>query len=60
VVSEEDAYLYALYQQADGKIYQIFPNAGQKDNHVRPKHTSRFPAKAIALSGRLGRRSAKS
>lgn len=34
VKCEVDAYLYAVYEQADGKKYQIFPNSGQRDNRV--------------------------
>lgn len=54
VVSEEDAYLYALYQQADGKIYQIFPNAGQKDNHVRAKTHVTFPSEGDRFVWKVG------
>lgn len=44
VASEEDAYLYVLYQQADGKIYQVFPNKFQPDNLVQARQTVRVPA----------------
>lgn len=54
VVCEEDAYLYALYQQADGKVYQIFPNAGQKDNHVRAKAHVAFPGERDRFVWRVG------
>ena len=37
VVSEADAYLYVLYQQADGKTFMIFPNVAQKNNRVQAK-----------------------
>ncbi|MDR3636240.1 MAG: DUF4384 domain-containing protein [Isosphaeraceae bacterium] len=40
---EEDAYLYVLYQQADGKIFQIFPNSGQPDNRIKGKQDVRVP-----------------
>jgi hypothetical protein len=43
VVCEEDAFIYALYRQADGKIYQIFPNSGQNDNRVKAKTRITFP-----------------
>lgn len=43
VVSEEDAYLYVVYQQADGKAFQIFPNSAQTDNHVRARQTVEIP-----------------
>src|SRR5687768_16546251 len=35
VNSEQDAYLYVIYQQADGQAFQIFPNSKQKDNRVK-------------------------
>jgi Domain of unknown function (DUF4384)/Caspase domain len=54
VVSEEDAYIYALYQQADGKIYQIFPNAGQKDNHIRAKAHVTFPGEGDRFVWKVG------
>lgn len=44
VQSEVDAYLYILYQQADGKIFQIFPNVDQPNNRVQAKTTVRVPA----------------
>lgn len=34
VVSERDAFIYVLYQQVDGEIYQIFPNSIHADNRV--------------------------
>lgn len=37
VVSEKDAYIYIMYTQADGKVYQIFPNSIHKDNYVEAK-----------------------
>jgi len=43
VVSEQDAYLYVVYQQADGKTFQIFPNSAQIDNHVRARQTVEIP-----------------
>lgn len=44
VTCEIDAYLYVLYQQADGKVYQIFPNKIQQNNRVRARQTVRVPA----------------
>ncbi len=32
---EVDAFIYAIYQQADGQKYQIFPNSGQPNNRVK-------------------------
>lgn len=40
---EEDAYLYVLYQQADGKIFQIFPNSGTPDNRIKGKQDVHVP-----------------
>ena len=45
VVAEKDAYLYVLYQQADDRIYQIFPNAAHPDNFVNGRS-------AVELGGR--------
>ena len=42
-MSEQDAYLYVVYQQADGKTFQIFPNSAQTDNHVRARQTVEVP-----------------
>lgn len=43
VTSEADAYLYVIYQQADGKTYQIFPNSVQQENRVRARQTVQIP-----------------
>jgi hypothetical protein len=43
VASEEDAYLYVLYKQADGRIFQIFPNSGQLDNRVKARQAIEIP-----------------
>ncbi|MBX9788773.1 MAG: DUF4384 domain-containing protein [Pirellulales bacterium] len=43
VCCEVDAYLYVLYQQADGKVYQIFPNESQKDNRIAAKQEIQVP-----------------
>jgi hypothetical protein len=43
VISEEDAYLYVIYQQADGRIYQIFPNSVERQNRVRAKEKIQVP-----------------
>jgi Domain of unknown function (DUF4384)/Caspase domain len=43
VRSEQDALLYVLYQQADGKIFQIFPNAGQPDNRIKGMQDLQIP-----------------
>ena len=43
--SEADAYIYVLYKQADGKVFQIFPNATQPNNLVRARQTVQIPGK---------------
>ncbi len=43
VTTEEDAYLYIEYQQADGQTFQIFPNSAQPDNRLRAKQTVTIP-----------------
>ncbi|MCA9163321.1 MAG: DUF4384 domain-containing protein [Planctomycetales bacterium] len=44
VASEEDAYLYVIYQQADGRAYQVFPNKFQTDNRVKARQAVQVPA----------------
>jgi hypothetical protein len=43
VTSEADAYVHIIYRQADGKVYQIFPNSGQRDNRIQARQTLQFP-----------------
>lgn len=43
VVSERDAYLYVQYQQADGTVFQIFPNPVQPDNRVTGGQAVKIP-----------------
>ncbi len=43
VASEADAYLYVLYKQADGKVFQIFPNSVQSQNRVRARQAVQIP-----------------
>lgn len=45
VKCEADAYVYVMYEQADGKKFQIFPNSGQPDNRVAGGKEVRIPAK---------------
>ena len=35
VTSEADGFAYVLYKQADGKVFQVFPNSGQAENRVK-------------------------
>lgn len=44
VCTEADAFVYVLYQQADGKIFQVFPNVHQPNNRVRARRVVRIPA----------------
>lgn len=44
VRSEVDAYLYVLYRQADGAVYQIFPNSAQQANRVAAQQDVTIPA----------------
>lgn len=34
VVSERDAYVYVLYQQTDGRVFQVFPNSIHPNNRI--------------------------
>lgn len=43
VATEADAYLYVLYKQADGQIFQVFPNATRSDNRVKAKQAVQIP-----------------
>jgi hypothetical protein len=42
--SEVDAYLYVFFQQADGRVFLIFPNKYQPDNRVAAKKDVQIPA----------------
>ena len=44
VVSEVDAYVYVVFQQADGQVFQIFPNAQQSDNRLKARQAVQIPA----------------
>jgi hypothetical protein len=44
VASEADAYVYVLYKQADGKVFQIYPNSRQPHNRVRARQAVQIPA----------------
>jgi hypothetical protein len=54
VTSEVDAYLYVLYQQADSRIYQIFPNVHQPDNRVPARRTVEVPGNDDAIRWQVG------
>ncbi|OYV83318.1 MAG: hypothetical protein B7Z73_16175, partial [Planctomycetia bacterium 21-64-5] len=44
VTCEADAFVYVVYKQADGKLYQIFPNSDQPQNRVRARQAVQIPA----------------
>jgi hypothetical protein len=44
VTSERDGFAYVLYKQADGEVFQIFPNSGQLDNRVKAGATVTIPS----------------
>ena len=54
VTSEEDAYLYVLYQQADGQIFQVFPNKFQQVNLVKARQAVRVPAESDLFRWSVG------
>ncbi|MCE9607987.1 MAG: DUF4384 domain-containing protein [Planctomycetia bacterium] len=54
VTSESDAYAYVLYKQADGKVYQIFPNSAQPDNLLRAKQPTSIPAEGDTFTWTVG------
>lgn len=45
VTTEQDAYLYILYEQADGQVFQVFPNSGHPDNRIAGGNTVTIPEK---------------
>lgn len=54
VVSEVDAFLYVLYKQADGKVFQIFPNSAQPENRVKGKQPIAVPAADDPFRWKIG------
>lgn len=54
VVSEVDAYVYVVYKQADGKAFQIFPNALQNDNRVQAGQAVQIPASDDPFRWQIG------
>jgi hypothetical protein len=51
---EVDAYIYVLYKQADGKVYQIFPNKVQPDNFVKARQAVQIPADDVRFRWQIG------
>lgn len=43
VACEADAYVYVLYKQADGQVFQIFPNAKRPNNRVKARQALAIP-----------------
>lgn len=43
VACEVDAFIYVLYKQADGQIFQIFPNAKRPNNRVQARQAVAIP-----------------
>lgn len=43
VACEADAYVYVLYKQADGQVFQIFPNAKRPNNRVKARQAVQLP-----------------
>ncbi len=43
VASEADAYVYVLYRQADGQIFQVFPNNTRPNNRLRARQAEQIP-----------------
>ncbi len=43
VTTEIDAHVYVLYQPAQGKLYQIFPNRVQSENKLMARQPTKIP-----------------
>ena|GEM_PF-857905 len=54
VVAERDAYVYVMYQQADGQIFQIFPNNKQPDNQLKARQVVQIPGKDDLFRWKIG------
>jgi hypothetical protein len=54
VKSEVDAYLYVIYEQADGATYVVFPNSAQPNNRVRAKEEVELPGKNDTFRWTIG------
>jgi hypothetical protein len=54
VKSEADAYLYVIYEQADGATYVVFPNSAQPDNRVKAKQEVEIPGKDDTFRWTIG------
>ena len=54
VVSEVDAFVYVMYQQADGQTFQIFPNNKQPDNRVKARQAIKIPGDDDLFRWKIG------
>lgn len=54
VLCEVDAYVYALYRQAEGKVFQVFPNSAQPHNKMKGKEPVSIPAQDDLFRWRIG------
>ena len=54
IVSEQDAFAYVFYHQADGKTSLIFPNSVQKNNEVRARQAVAIPAQNDLFRWQIG------
>jgi hypothetical protein len=54
VVAEQDAHIYVIYEQADGKKFQIFPNSIQRNNWVTAKTPVVIPSRDDQFRWRIG------
>lgn len=54
VKSERDAHLHVLYRQADGKVFQIFPNDGQPNGAIKAGEDITIPATADTFRWSVG------
>jgi hypothetical protein len=43
VATEADAYVYVLYKQADGEVFQIFPNVNRPNNRLQARQAVEIP-----------------
>ena len=54
VISEAAAYLYVFYEQADGKVFMVFPNRIQTRNHVNAGEWVAIPSDDDLFRWRVG------
>ena len=54
VVTEVDANIYVLYEQADGQLFQVFPNSRQPNNRLAAQQAVQIPALDDLFRWRIG------